>query len=188
MNWLKIGKKFLASKKGRSTATKVVLGTIISFLAIIICAAIAVLLLFNAFVCTVSFGLIGDCEGGLHQIVTDGEFEEAGQSMKEERQKINKIVEVAGRSYGEYKSNMNDTYMNEAEVHLRVLYQTDDYAIQGLPLNDKGMEEEFGPLEGNKERIVIVYQMAKNMKDLDKKNRTKDLIDCHKYFSYCRCS
>lgn len=184
MNWLELGKKLLASKKGREKGGKAIRNIIIGLLLLVVVAALLVVLLFNVFICTVSFGLIGGCDDGkkeVFQVITDDEFEDMGRQMDQLRIKTNEEVDVPGKNYQEYKSSLNGKMINEAEVHIRALYQMDYYAIQTIDMTDKGMLKKFGePKEGGEEgeltlensdkRIVMIWEMAKQLQKEEKEN------------------
>lgn len=171
MNWLNLAKGLFKSKKGREKTGGIIKGILLGILLILFVSAAVVTLLFNIFICTISFGTIGGCDEGnkeIHQIVKEEEFEELGEKMKELRTKTNEEVDVPGQDYGEYKSVINDMMINEAEVHIRALYQLDYFAIQGIDDTEEDVIKKFGALEGNKKRFVEIWKMAKQMEKEEK--------------------
>lgn len=142
-------------------------GFLIAGISVAIAGAVAVIVLFNTFVCTISFGLFGDCPEDQidFQVLTEKEFVDLGEAMAKVREKANKDVDVKGKNYTEYKSTLNDEMMNEAEVHIRALYQTDWHAIQGIGMTEEAMEKEFGDLDKSDAQLVKIWKMAKHQMD-----------------------
>lgn len=181
MNWLNLGKKIASSKQAREGMGGMIKWILIAIGALLLIAAAAVVLLFNIFICTISFGLVDGCDEGKKenfQVIKEEQFTDLGEKMKELRADTNAKVDVPGQDYGEYKSVINNMMMNEAEVHLRTLYQVDYYAMQAIDTTDeKSMEKEFGPLEDNNARFVVIWKMARQLEKETKKSAS--WLDTH---------
>ena len=129
---------------GLKKATVAVIAAIVGAIVIVI---VTIYFMFNWFLCTISFGLFmsESCKNTTAvTAITDKDITKFGEHMKDARDNVK--ADVKGDLYrdlpvpNQYDKNGDSVTMNEAEIHIRALMQTDEWALSGIDLSDKALE------------------------------------------------